>query len=380
MLTVTPPAANRKTDYLLPQSVFPRGLAYLIDTAVVAVLTAVLMAAGVIRDGGLDTLDPPAIRDMLQSNAGLAVYLILFAYFLVCEGASGRTVGKLALGLRVVRAIDGSPCGWRRSVIRNLIRPFDLFFVGLPGGLVIMLTPARQRVGDLLGGTLVVRQMTIPAAMAAVIPGMLRRCPSCGRLAPAAGPCPGCSAPPPAPPTAADTPLGAALLAPLAGMMAVGEAAGAVRVAAQEVLAAESVYGEASATESARIGREGVPAAETAEGPIDTPGSIKVDTEPGAFVATADAHGLTDEYVDAWRGLMSAVEKLRARRDDLDAALAKASVPLAQATASDPLLRELLREVDPYLEADDDEAVLAAFMARTSSDDEAADAGDPPSA
>jgi uncharacterized RDD family membrane protein YckC len=377
---MTPAPSDLKRDYLLPQSVFPRGLAYLIDTAVVAVLTAVLMAAGVIRDGGLDTLDPNAIRDMLQSNAGLAVYLILFAYFLVFEGSSGRTVGKLALGLRVVRAVDGSPCGWGRSVIRNLIRPFDLFFVGLPGGLFVMFTPARQRVGDLLGGTLVVRQMTVPAAIAAVIPGMLRRCPSCGRLAPAAGPCPGCSAPPPAPPAPADAPFGAALLAPLAGMMAVGEAAGAVRTAAQDVLAAESVYGEASAAESARIGREGVPADEATEAPAATSGSVKVDTDQEAFVATADPHGLSDEYVDAWRGLMNAVEKLRSRRDDLDAALAKATVPLAQATASDPLLRELLRDVDPYLDADDDEAVLAAFMARTSSHDEAAGAGDPPSA
>jgi hypothetical protein len=40
----------------------------------------------------------------------------------------------------------------------------------------------------------------------------------------------------------------------------------------------------------------------------------------------------------------------------------------------------LLREVDPYLDAADDEAVLAAFMARTSSHDEEAGAGDPPSA
>ena len=122
------PASDQTTAYLLPQSVIPRTIAYLIDTAVVAVLTAILMAAGVLQDGGLETLDPDAIREMLQSNSGLAVYLILFAYFLICEGVWGRTAGKAALGMRVVRIQDGSPCGWSRSIVRNLIRPLDLLF------------------------------------------------------------------------------------------------------------------------------------------------------------------------------------------------------------------------------------------------------------
>jgi len=368
-----PPAPGQTAEFLLPQSVFPRGIAYVIDTIVVAVLTAILMAAGVLKNGGLESLDPNAIRDMLRSNAGLTVYLILFTYFLVFEGATGRTVGKLALGLHVVRVADGKPCGWGRSIIRNLIRPLDLLFVGLPGGLVVMLTPARQRLGDLLGGTLVVREMTIPAAMAAVIPGMLRRCSSCGRLAPAAGPCPGCSAPPPAPPPAA-APLGAALLQPLAGMMAAGEAAAALRASAQEVLAAETAFGAASAAEGARLGRESAAAGsaeDLAGGDTDVataeePRVAAAEETSDAFVATDGAHGLTDEYVAAWRRLMAAVERLRSRRGDFDAALAKAMVPLAQAAANDPLLGELLDEVEPYLDADDDEAVLAAFMTRTS--------------
>ena len=181
-----PPAPDQPQSYIMPQSVIPRGLAYLIDTAVVAVLTAVLMAAGVIQGGDLESFDPDAVREMLRSNSGLAVYLILFAYFLICEGLTGRTVGKVALGLRVVRLTDGGPCGWSRSIVRNLIRPFDLFFVGLPGALVVMFTPARQRLGDLLGGTLVVRRdhrprghgpgdPRPPAASAEPAGGLLRR-------------------------------------------------------------------------------------------------------------------------------------------------------------------------------------------------------------
>ncbi len=385
------PSTARASTYLLPQSVFSRGIAYVIDTVVVGLLTAVLMTAGVLRGDGLESLDPSAVRDMLQSNSGLAVYVILFAYFLVCEGAWSRTVGKLALGLRVVRVKDGEPCGWSRSIVRNLIRPFDLFFAGLPGGLVVLVTPARQRIGDLLGGTLVVRQVEMAPAMAAMVPGLLRRCPNCDRLAPAGAACPGCGGQPPAASAAGQQAVaeqfGAAIMQPIAGMMAAGEAAGALRVAAQEVLAAESVYAEASAAESDRLARECVQGsgAAGADGPVDPQAdeaATGVAPAPGAalpaesddaegedvFVHTDDAPGLSAEYVAAWRGLMAAVETLRRRQEDLDAKLASARVPLGQVTAADPLLRSLLDDVAPYLEAEDDEAVLAAFMTRASGD------------
>ena len=45
-------------------------------------------------------------------------------------------------------------------------------------------------------------------------------------------------------------------------------------------------------------------------------------------------------------------------------------MPLAQVLASDPLLRGLVDQVEPYLDAEDDEAVLAAYMARTSAGEE----------
>jgi len=372
-----PPSAQTSL-YLLPQSVIPRGLAYIIDSAVVAVVTAVLMATGVLEGGAIDSLDPDTVREMLQSNSGLALYVILFSYFLICEGVTGRTVGKVVLGLRVVRVADGASCGWARSIVRNLVRPLDMFFAGLPGALVVILSPARQRIGDLLGGTLVVRQVNLPPAMAAVIPGMLRRCESCGRLAPAAGPCPGCSTPAPAAPAPAEAPFGAAVMQPLAGMMAAGEAAAALRNAAQDVLAAESAFGAASAAESARIEREsqgqegegsddgGHVEEGAGEAAADADGAPEVATDTGRddFVAADGAHGLSDEYVSAWRDLMGAVETLRARRTDLDTALGKARVTVEQVTAADAVLRRLLEQVAPYMDADDDEAVLAAFMAR----------------
>jgi uncharacterized RDD family membrane protein YckC len=356
------PAPDAPPEYLLPQSVIPRAAAYLIDSFIAALITMALAAAGVVDGMTLERFDEAAFRELLQSNSGITITIILFVYFLLFEGIWGRTPGKLALGLRVVRVQDGSPCGWSRSFIRNCIRPFDLLFLGLPGGLVVLMTPARQRLGDLLGGTLVVRTLRVPVEMAAVIPRLLRRCPDCGRLAGASAACPGCSAPPPVTPEAARRQFGAAAMQPFAGMMAAGEAAAALRAAAQATLTAEAAYAEASAAESSRLGEE--------------------RAGEDRFVHTDDAPDLSDDYVAAWRGLMQAVDTLRTRRADLGAKLALAKVPLGQVLASDPVLRGLLDEVEPYLDADDDEAVLAAFMARTSAaaSTTPADAPPPPAA
>lgn len=354
------PAPDDASTYLLPQSLLPRALAYVIDAGVVAVTTAVLIAAGVLRGSGFQTLDPSSLRETLESSAGLAVYAILFGYFVICEGVWGRTIGKRVLGMSVVKARDGSPCGWPGSIVRNLLRPIDLFFAGLPGAVIVIFSPARQRLGDMLAATLVVREVKAPAAVVGLVPGLLRRCGQCGRLAPAAGPCPGCSSPAPAPTRAAAM---TEVLQPLAGMMAVGEAVAALRAAAHATLAAEDAFATASAAESARLARvEG--AGTPAEAGAAAAGAGEGESE--AFVHTADAPELSDDYVAAWRGLMTAVETLRERRADLEATLARARVSMEQVAATDPLLRELLHDVEPYLGAEDDEGVLAAFMGRQS--------------
>ncbi len=78
------------------------------------------------------------------------------AYFVVAEGAAGRTLGKWALGLKVVGPTGGRP-GLPRAALRNLLRLVD----GLPtlsilGVVLILVTAERTRVGDLAAGTRVV--------------------------------------------------------------------------------------------------------------------------------------------------------------------------------------------------------------------------------
>ena len=69
------------------------------------------------------------------------------------------TVGKMAMGLRVVKAADGSPISWGESIIRNLLRIVDaLPFFYILGMILIAVTAKKQRVGDLAASTIVVKK------------------------------------------------------------------------------------------------------------------------------------------------------------------------------------------------------------------------------
>ena len=91
-------------------------------------------------------------------GAQLVVSLIGIVYFIVMEALKGATVGKMAMGLKVVKK-DGSAISWQESVIRNLLRIVDalpaFYIVGI---ICIAVTDLKQRVGDMAAGTLVVKK------------------------------------------------------------------------------------------------------------------------------------------------------------------------------------------------------------------------------
>ncbi|MDQ4142652.1 MAG: RDD family protein [Actinomycetota bacterium] len=88
-------------------------------------------------------------------------FLVFFGYDVLFETLNnGRTVGKMAVGIRVVR-VGGGPVGFITSAVRNLLRIVDI----LPGmyavGMIsVLVTTRNQRLGDLAAGTLVVRDAT----------------------------------------------------------------------------------------------------------------------------------------------------------------------------------------------------------------------------
>jgi uncharacterized RDD family membrane protein YckC len=83
--------------------------------------------------------------------------LLVFVYYIVMEATRGATVGKMALGLRVVKT-DGSSISWSESLVRNLLRIIDGLFGYLVGAILIWTSPMHQRLGDRAAHTVVVRR------------------------------------------------------------------------------------------------------------------------------------------------------------------------------------------------------------------------------
>lgn len=88
----------------------------------------------------------------------VAGFLVLVGYDVLFETlGGGRTPGKRALGLRVVRA-GGQPIGLRSSAVRNVLRFVDVYVLfGLVGITSIIATRRNQRLGDVAADALVVR-------------------------------------------------------------------------------------------------------------------------------------------------------------------------------------------------------------------------------
>jgi uncharacterized RDD family membrane protein YckC len=82
--------------------------------------------------------------------------LIPLSYYIYFEGTSGQTIGKKVMNIRVVKA-DGSPCDFVSAFLRNILRFIDSLVIGLVGIIVIAVTEKRQRIGDIVAGTVVVK-------------------------------------------------------------------------------------------------------------------------------------------------------------------------------------------------------------------------------
>jgi uncharacterized RDD family membrane protein YckC len=90
----------------------------------------------------------------------VAVFLVWSGYFVAFEWAwAGQTPGKRWLRLRVIRE-DGRPVTFWEATARNLLRildmePFPFYSIGL---ISVFVSSRDQRLGDLVAGTVVVRE------------------------------------------------------------------------------------------------------------------------------------------------------------------------------------------------------------------------------
>jgi uncharacterized RDD family membrane protein YckC len=91
----------------------------------------------------------------------LLTFIVLWGYPTVMETLwRGRTIGKAALGLRVI-TVEGAPVRFRHAAIRATLGLVDFILTSGAGAVIsVLLTPRSQRLGDLVAGTVVLRERT----------------------------------------------------------------------------------------------------------------------------------------------------------------------------------------------------------------------------
>ena len=106
-----------------------------------------------------------------------SLFFVLLGYPIISESVwRGKTVGKVALGLRVV-TIEGAPIRFRHALIRAAAEIIDVWGCGLLPGVVgamaIVISKESQRFGDMAAGTVVIRERSgvrAPSAVAFHVP------------------------------------------------------------------------------------------------------------------------------------------------------------------------------------------------------------------
>jgi uncharacterized RDD family membrane protein YckC len=151
---VTPTPEGVSLDVVLA-GVGSRFMACILDLFMLSIVFLVVNFA--LSDGiGTSSRSDTILEEGL---AFLAFVLLFVGYFIICEMLwSGRSIGKRAAGIRVISA-TGAAAGFWSILLRNIARLIDFlpaFYIA--GSISIMASANNQRIGDMLAGTIVIRE------------------------------------------------------------------------------------------------------------------------------------------------------------------------------------------------------------------------------
>jgi uncharacterized RDD family membrane protein YckC len=130
-----------------------RVLATLVDAIVlgfVFALMSILFGSSSARGG--------QVSSSLEGFSALVFFVVVFAYYILMEGYLGQTVGKMLLGIKVVREGSGAVPGIKTSAIRTVMRIIDGLLFYLVAFISVLASDKNQRLGDMVAHTLVVRK------------------------------------------------------------------------------------------------------------------------------------------------------------------------------------------------------------------------------
>ncbi|MGW1720858.1 RDD family protein [Streptomyces sp. NPDC002156] len=148
---------------LRPAKLPSRALAVLLDLVVVGLVYTVVTIVLVISTASLD--------EAAQFALSIAAFiLVLVGAPIAVETLShGRSLGKMACGLRVVRD-DGGPIRFRHALVRGAVGVVEILMTfGVVACIASLVSARGRRIGDVVAGTLVVRER-VPVGRTAFVP------------------------------------------------------------------------------------------------------------------------------------------------------------------------------------------------------------------
>ncbi len=114
-----------------------RFVALVIDAIIVGIVAGVILSA---------------------TQAVAIVYVLELAYFVVCWGFLGQTIGMMPFGLRIVRNADGGKLTWGNVILR-LIGWYIAGAVFALGFIWAAFDSRKRGWHDMIGGTVVIRKI-----------------------------------------------------------------------------------------------------------------------------------------------------------------------------------------------------------------------------
>ena len=162
---------HRSVETLPLASIGQRMLAWVLDGLILAMpsLVLILLAADINFTTG---------KVVVPEWVTIVVAAISAGYQIVMVRWRGQTVGKMALGIKVVHAVDGERVSWWSAGLRGLVPwlvsllPIGVFAFLLWLGVyfVAALDPHRQGLHDKAAGTLVINSRLAASAAASMAP------------------------------------------------------------------------------------------------------------------------------------------------------------------------------------------------------------------
>nr|MBA2599801.1 RDD family protein [Actinomycetota bacterium] len=134
-------------------------LILIVPLAIIAIIMALAISPGVDESTG----------EVDGAAAGISILLWVlisvgaFAYYILLEGgATGQTLGKKAVGIRVVSMQTGGPIGYGKAFVRTLIRSFISGNICLLGYLWMLWDKEKQTWHDKISDSVVVPVSAYP--------------------------------------------------------------------------------------------------------------------------------------------------------------------------------------------------------------------------